>query len=125
MLTLSRYETIIINAVRKAAIDGSFEVPCPTLSAARSGRAQAYNLIKKVRGYLTKHPGDSLAQEILTSAEEVSLSLGESSIIIRRKDQSEAILAFEAALEASGEVIQEVMAPELEAMMKRLQERQG
>lgn len=130
MLVLSKHEIVITHAIKRAAEEGIFEVQCPSISVARSARVQAYNLIKKVRTYVGKHPAESLALEILEHADDVSFGVcevdpkvsgGPAIMTIQRKDLSGGIMAIASALEAVGIAAkEEIVDPEMAAAMARM-----
>jgi len=103
MLNLGKHETVIITALRKAAEHGKLEIPCGSLSSARALRAQAYALAKKVRSHVEKHPGDVNAIDIAGQISAISMSITGTTLVMRRKDQLDSIIAAEAALAAIGE----------------------
>jgi hypothetical protein len=121
MMLLAKHENTIIGALRKASRDGTFVIPCGSLSAARASRAQAYALVKKLSKYVGKHT-ELDALNIFEEVSAVSMSISPAfELVMRRKDQTAGIMAMEAALAASGEVVKDVNEEGAAASFERLQ----
>lgn len=121
MKTYSAPDQRLIAAFKLAAALGRLEIPCGSKSGAMALRARAYALAKALRKDAESQPE---LQQPVEWATAVSMTVNdEGTLIIRRKDQEDGMLALAQVLEAAGQAPVDPQAEAVEAMRLRMQEK--